>query len=69
MDGSFGLTVDGWVVFGVVVCPIMAASIPVLTELLLRFLAQSHHKMRSMDLVIWRTKMRLVTPIAVELSI
>ena len=34
-----GLVVDGWVVFGVVVCPIVAAFIPVVTELLFRFLA------------------------------
>jgi hypothetical protein len=38
MDGLVGLVVDGWVMFGVVVCPIVAAFIPV-TELLLRFLA------------------------------
>ncbi len=36
MDGSVGLMVDGWVVFGVVICPIVAAFIPVVTELLLR---------------------------------
>ncbi len=39
MDGSVDLMVDGWVVFGVVVCPIVATSIPVVTELLLRFSA------------------------------
>ncbi len=39
IDGSVGLAVDWWVVFGAVVCPIMAAFIPLVTELLLRFLA------------------------------
>jgi hypothetical protein len=39
MDGSVGLMVDGGVVFGVVFCPIVAAIIPVVTELLLRFSA------------------------------
>jgi hypothetical protein len=39
MDGSVGLMVDGWVVLGAVVCPIVAAFIPVVTELLLRFSA------------------------------
>jgi hypothetical protein len=39
MDGSVGLEVDGWVVFGVVVLPTVAAFIPVVTELLLRLLA------------------------------
>jgi hypothetical protein len=39
MYGSVGLVVDGWVVFGVVVCPIVAAFIPLVTELLLRFSA------------------------------
>jgi hypothetical protein len=39
MDGSVGFVVHGWVVLGVVVCPIMAAFILVVAELLLRFLA------------------------------
>ncbi len=39
MYGSVGLVVDGWVVFGVVVCPIVAAIIPVVTELMLGLLA------------------------------
>jgi hypothetical protein len=39
MCGSVGLMVDGWVVFGVVVCPIVAAFIPVVTKLLLGFSA------------------------------
>ncbi len=39
MNGSVGLVVDGWVVLGVVVCPIVAAFIPVVVELLLRFSA------------------------------
>ncbi len=34
MCGSGGLVVDVWLVFGVVVCPIVAAFIPVVTELL-----------------------------------
>ena len=38
MDGSVGLMVDEWVMFGVVVRPIVAAFIPVVMELLLRFL-------------------------------
>jgi hypothetical protein len=39
MDGSVGFVVDGWVVLGVVVCPIVTAFIPIVAELLLRFLA------------------------------
>jgi hypothetical protein len=39
MDESVGLVVDGCVVFGVVVFPIVAAFIPVVTELLLKFSA------------------------------
>ena len=39
MDGSVGLMVDGWVVLGVAVCPIVTALIPVVAELLLRFSA------------------------------
>ncbi len=39
MDGSVGFMVDWWVVLGVVVCPIVAARIPVAAELLLRFSA------------------------------
>ncbi len=39
MDGSVGFVVDWWVVLSVVVCPIVTALIPVLVELLLRFLA------------------------------
>ena len=39
MDGSVGFMVDGWVVLGVVVCPIVTAFIPVVAELLLRFSA------------------------------
>ena len=39
MDGSVGFVVDWWVVLGVVVCPIVTALIPVVVELLLRFLA------------------------------
>ncbi len=38
MDGSVGFVVDGWVVLGVVVCPDVTAFIPVVVELLLRFL-------------------------------
>jgi hypothetical protein len=37
MDGSVGLIVEGWVGLGVEVCPIVATSIPVIAELLLRF--------------------------------
>jgi hypothetical protein len=33
MDGSVGLVVDGWVVLGVVVSPIVAAFFPVVAEL------------------------------------
>jgi hypothetical protein len=40
MDGSVGLVVDRWVVLGAVVCPIVAAVIPVIVELLFRFLAE-----------------------------
>jgi hypothetical protein len=36
MDGSVGFMVDGWMVLGVVVCPIVTAFIPVVAELLLR---------------------------------
>jgi hypothetical protein len=39
MDGSVGFAVDWWVVLGVVVCPVVTAFIPVVGELLLRFLA------------------------------
>ncbi len=39
MDGTVGFVVDWWVVLGVVVCPIVTAFIPVVAELLLRFLA------------------------------
>jgi hypothetical protein len=39
MCGSVGLVVDEWVMFGVVVCPIVAAFIPVEMEMLLGFLA------------------------------
>jgi hypothetical protein len=39
MDGSVGFVVDWWVVFGMVVCPIVTALIPVVAELLLRFSA------------------------------
>jgi hypothetical protein len=39
MDGSVGFVVDGWVVLGVVVCPIVTAFILLVAELLLRFLA------------------------------
>jgi hypothetical protein len=39
MDGSVGLVVDGWVVLGVVVCPVVVAFTAVVVELLLRFLA------------------------------
>jgi hypothetical protein len=38
MDGSVGFVVDGWVVLGVVVCPVVTAFIPVVVELLLGFL-------------------------------
>jgi hypothetical protein len=38
MDGSVGFVVDGGVVLGVVVCPIVTALIPVVVKLLLRFL-------------------------------
>jgi hypothetical protein len=37
MDGSVGLMVDGWMEFSVVVRQIVAAFIPVVMELLLRF--------------------------------
>ncbi len=37
--GFVGLMVDGWMVFGVIVCPIVAAFIPVIIELLLGILA------------------------------
>ncbi len=39
MVGSVVFMVDWWVVLGAVVCPIVAALIPVVAELLLRFLA------------------------------
>jgi hypothetical protein len=39
MDGSVGPIVDGRVVLGVLVCPTVAAFIPVVAELLLRLLA------------------------------
>ncbi len=39
MDGSVGFVVDGWVVLGVLACPIVTAFIRVVAELLLRFLA------------------------------
>ncbi len=39
MGRSVGFVVNGWVVLGVVVCPIVTAIIPVVAELLLRFLA------------------------------
>ncbi len=69
MDGSVGFVVDGWVVLGVVVCPIVTVFIPVVAELLLRFLAAEPLKRRSMDLVLQGTMVRLVTPMAVELSV
>jgi hypothetical protein len=39
MDGSVGFVVDGWVVLGEVVCPIVTAFTPVVVDLLLRFSA------------------------------
>jgi hypothetical protein len=39
MCGSVRFVVDGWVVFGVVVCPIVAAFVPVVMELMFGFLA------------------------------
>jgi hypothetical protein len=65
MDGSVGFLVDGWVVLGVAVCPFVTAFIPVVVELLLRFLAASHHNQRSMDLVLRET----MAPMVVELSV
>jgi hypothetical protein len=35
MSGAIGFMVGVWVVFGVVVSPVLGASIPVLTELVL----------------------------------
>jgi hypothetical protein len=39
VDASVGFVVDECVVLGVVVCPIVTAFIPLVAELLLRFLA------------------------------
>ncbi len=38
MCGSIGLLVDVWVVFGVVVCPIVAAFVPVVMESMVEIL-------------------------------
>ncbi len=39
MCGFIKIVVDGWVMFGVVVCPIVAAFVPVVMELMLEFSA------------------------------
>jgi hypothetical protein len=48
-------------------CPISKSA--VVAELLLRLSAAGHHKQRFMDLVFCGTMVRLVMPMAVELSI
>ena len=67
MCGSVGLVVDGRVVLGVVVGPIVAAIVPVVTKLSWSSQHWSHHKRRSTNLVFHGTMVRLVMPMAVKM--